>query len=134
MHRRSMDMHVQLQDGLFLPWTSDLQSTTKPQKCLEITSSIHGLPLCQELDQYASFSIPKPGSYGLIIRGHCFDILLSWEMCDAIPASVVLFLDQSDETSFCHLIQCCEKSCCLQQHTVTATAIKCFSLKCVSLH
>ena len=34
----------------------------------------------------------------------------SWVMCDTIPCSVILFLDQSDGTSFYHPSQCCEES------------------------
>jgi len=57
--------------------------------------------LCVKNYHYASFSIPKDGSHGLTVWRHCFHILFSWEMlCDAIPHSVVLFLGQSDGTSF----------------------------------
>jgi hypothetical protein len=32
-----------------------------------------------------------------------FSTLFSWVMCDVIPCSLVLFLDQTDETSFHHI-------------------------------
>jgi len=34
-------------------------------------------------------------------------------LCDAIPCSVILFLDQSNASSFHHPPRCCEESCYL---------------------
>jgi hypothetical protein len=111
-----------LQDDPFLPWTSVMKCTMKVQKCLKVTSSIHGFPLWQKLS-LCIFQHPKRWfSWTYCLRA-LFSYFFPWEMlCDAIPPSVVLFLDQSDGTSFPYLLWCHEESCCLQQHIIPATA------------
>jgi hypothetical protein len=58
-----------------------MKCTITFQKCLKVTSSIRGFPLCQKLYQYASFSIPKDGSHGLSVWGQCFHILFLGRCC-----------------------------------------------------
>ena len=58
-----------------------MKCTITLQKCLKVTSSIRGFPLCQKLYQYASFSIPKDGSHGLSVWGQCFHILFLGRCC-----------------------------------------------------
>lgn len=59
-------------------------------------------------------------------EGIAFGLLFLHNVVDAIPNSPVLFLDQSDETSFHYPSQCCKESHHLQQHTVPANVRKYF--------
>ena len=109
------------QDDPFLPWTSVMKCTMKLQKCLKVTSSIHGFPLCQKLSPCI---LQHPKRWFSWAESTVFIFSFLEMLCNAIPNSVVLFVDRSDGTSFPYLLQCHEESCCLQQHVVPATAMK----------
>jgi len=54
--------------------------------------------------------IPKDTSHHLTGCRHCFWLLFLGWCCDAIPCSVIVFLDHSDGTNFYYPSTCCKES------------------------
>jgi hypothetical protein len=90
---------IMLQDDLFLPWTFCHVVHNEALEHLEVLSSTAFL-LCDKLNSYASFSIPEDSSHHNTGCGHCiWLIFIGWHSCDDFPCSVLLFLDQSVDTT-----------------------------------
>ena len=104
---------VVLQDDLFLPWMFVTKCMTKLLEHLTVTSSIDGF-LVTKIQPICILQQPRrqfPWSTGL--RTLFLASFSSAVLCDAIPCSVILFLDHSNANSFHHPPRCCEERCYL---------------------
>lgn len=119
---------VMLQDYLLLPRTTFTNCTTKLLQHLKATSSNDG-PLVAKIWpiwilQHPENTVPM----ALWDKGIIFNLSPPPPamLYGVILCSVVSLQDQSDETIFCHLSWCSDKSHCLQEHTVSAIVKKYF--------
>jgi len=116
---------VMFEDKLFLPWTcharhekaSGAYAGNEQHQCSPLMAKTQ--PVCILHHPTIQF----PWAYrltALLLASSCT------MLCDAIPNSTVLFLDQSDETSFRYSSRCWKESHHLQLHTVPANLRKHF--------
>jgi len=63
-------------------------------ECLKVMRDIDYVTLCQEFDQYASFSIQKDVSLGLTGSENSFQLIFQWQYC-VMPLYALLFVPGS---------------------------------------